>query len=365
MMKNLTISLAACALVACSGAQPASNNEPAPNNVTSNNPTTNNPNNPAPASTYEGVVINELAAAGDPNDWVELYNSSSEEVDLSGALLSDSLADPMAGVAIADGTTIGAGAYLTLELGVGPYPFKLGGDEELGLFTPGGEVIDSVDWEEGASPQMGSYGRLPDGTGDFQTLWAPTRDGANMAGEAPTCGNGVLDEGEVCDGEVLGADTCATQGFVEGALGCAAGCATFDTAACVSDAPNPWAGLVINEIAAKGDPNDWIELYNDSDSALDIGGLELRDDGGSYVIPDGTTIEASGYLTFDADDVALPFKLGSDEQVSLHAPDGTQIDILDWNEGDSPDGGSFGRATDGADDLITFATPTRGAANGE
>lgn len=50
----------------------------------------------------------------------------------------------------------------------------------------------------------------------------------------PVCGNGVVDEGEDCDGDDLGGATCATmEGFDGGTLGCTDDC-TFDTSACMS-----------------------------------------------------------------------------------------------------------------------------------
>lgn len=48
----------------------------------------------------------------------------------------------------------------------------------------------------------------------------------------PICGNGVLENGEICDGDQFGAATCATEGFETGALACTATCA-LDTAACI------------------------------------------------------------------------------------------------------------------------------------
>ncbi len=49
------------------------------------------------------------------------------------------------------------------------------------------------------------------------------------------CGNGVIDEGEACDGENLGEATCETldQGYTGGELACSATC-QFDTSACTT-----------------------------------------------------------------------------------------------------------------------------------
>lgn len=51
-----------------------------------------------------------------------------------------------------------------------------------------------------------------------------------------TCGNGQLDEGEVCDATQLGDETCVTQGASAGQLGCDATCLSFDLSECAA----PW-----------------------------------------------------------------------------------------------------------------------------
>jgi hypothetical protein len=51
----------------------------------------------------------------------------------------------------------------------------------------------------------------------------------------PTCGNGVLDPVEQCDGADLGGVTCQSQGFDSGNVTCAATC-TVDVSGCSNDA---------------------------------------------------------------------------------------------------------------------------------
>jgi peroxiredoxin len=48
-----------------------------------------------------------------------------------------------------------------------------------------------------------------------------------------SCGNGVVEAGEACDGGDLGGATCEGSGFAGGALACTAACA-IDTSACVA-----------------------------------------------------------------------------------------------------------------------------------
>ncbi|MBI4085095.1 MAG: hypothetical protein HY432_01130 [Candidatus Liptonbacteria bacterium] len=54
----------------------------------------------------------------------------------------------------------------------------------------------------------------------------------NISASIPSvCGNGVFDTGEQCDDTALGGQSCVSQGYSGGTLGCKADC-TFDTSAC-------------------------------------------------------------------------------------------------------------------------------------
>ncbi|MFK8164264.1 MAG: CotH kinase family protein [Lewinella sp.] len=82
--------------------------------------------------------------------------------------------------------------------------------------------------------------------------------------------------------------------------------------------------LVINEFMAsndvtvadeRGDFDDWIELYNNTSSPIDLTGYFLSDNPDNldkYDLPDGTTIAGNGYLIIWADE-------DGDEQEGLHA----------------------------------------------
>ena len=69
--------------------------------------------------------------------------------------------------------------------------------------------------------------------------------------------------------------------------------------------PNPGA-IVINEILAHAhaEASDWIELYNTTETAINIGGWFLSDSKKNlfkYKIPNGTTISPDGYLVLYED----------------------------------------------------------------
>lgn len=84
----------------------------------------------------------------------------------------------------------------------------------------------------------------------------------------------------------------------------------------------PAGDVVINELMASNDVtmadqdgefDDWIELYNNTSSSIDLSGYFLSDDAlelDQWEIPSGTTIDANGYLIFWADN--------DDTQVGLH-----------------------------------------------
>ena len=63
--------------------------------------------------------------------------------------------------------------------------------------------------------------------------------------------------------------------------------------------------VVINEVLANsGEQPDWIELHNRTNAAIDISGWFLSDDGSDllkYRIPEGTLLEAGGFITFFED----------------------------------------------------------------
>ncbi|MCE5250845.1 CotH kinase family protein [bacterium] len=142
------------------------------------------------------VVINEFMALnkstiqdpqGDYDDWIELKNVSTREVDLTGMYLSDSPGNPRKW-AFPEGTTISPGAWLIIwaDEDGGDEPglhanFKLSGDGESILLVDtddrSNQILDSVEYETQEADI--SYGRYPDGGDAFITLSAPTPASAN------------------------------------------------------------------------------------------------------------------------------------------------------------------------------------------
>jgi len=138
----------------------------------------------APPIEPVGLIINEVAAAGEPEDWFELYNGSTQAIELAGYAFSDDALEPLKAT-FAAGARIEAGGYFVQYLGddVG---FGLGAEEQLVVTHPDGLVVDQIAWLAGESPDQGSFARLPDVTGAFATVTAPSPGAAN--GDAPAVG---------------------------------------------------------------------------------------------------------------------------------------------------------------------------------
>lgn len=132
-----------------------------------------------------------------------------------------------------------------------------------------------------------------------------------------------------------------------------------------TDAGVSYTGLVINEVVAAGDP-DWFELYNSSLQTLDLSTVTFTDDRTTPAkahFATGTTLAPGAFLRVDVSDTTAGFSLGSDEEVSIYTSTGKLIDLVDWNDGDSPKGKSYGRFPDATGAFKTLNIPTPGAAN--
>ncbi len=132
-----------------------------------------------------GVVINELSAnkslvdeKGERSDWIELYNTTAQDIDLNGLYFTDALQNPTKhkiGGTTADPIILKAQDYLVFfadeDTKDGPLHlnFKISAEgEELGLFQMIGENPKLIDqYEFGYQPEGFSFSRIPNGVGEF------------------------------------------------------------------------------------------------------------------------------------------------------------------------------------------------------
>lgn len=136
--------------------------------------------------------------------------------------------------------------------------------------------------------------------------------------------------------------------------------------------------LAVNEATLAdntGEFEDWIELYNTTGSAVDLGGWTLADGTDTFTFPAGFTISSGEYLVVwasgdvdrtTASELHLPFKLASDgEPLTLVDPLGALSDPSWAAPTTFPvqlEDDSYGVASGGQ--IRYFTNPTPGSANG-
>ena len=292
-----------------------------------------------------GLYINEFMASnatticdsfGSYSDWIELYNSTDTDMDISGFGISDNLSQPMK-YRFPDGTTIAAKGYLVvfcsgnegMQNGELHAPFGLRSyGEDVVIANRAGRIIDSYSFKNQETDV--SMARIPDGAGELQSNSQPSPGYPNTG----------------------------------------AGYSAFDAANRL-----PLGGVYISEFGGSTGSvaTDWVELHNSTGSAVNLGGYGISNNPknpAKWVFPD-IPIEPGEYLllyaTGSADkaqkkNLKLNFCISSTgETLFFFDPNGKLIDKL--SAGRMRSGQSYGR--DGSDNRFYYAEPTPGAQNGK
>ena len=292
-----------------------------------------------------GLYINEFMASnatticdsfGSYSDWIELYNSTDTDMDISGFGISDNLSQPMK-YRFPDGTTIAAKGYLVvfcsgnegMQNGELHAPFGLRSyGEDVVIANRAGRIIDSYSFKNQETDV--SMARIPDGAGELQSNSQPSPGYPNTG----------------------------------------AGYSAFDAANRL-----PLGGVYISEFGGSTGSvaTDWVELHNSTGSAVNLGGYGISNNPknpAKWVFPD-ISIEPGEYLllyaTGSADkaqkkNLKLNFCISSTgEALFFFDPNGKLIDKL--SAGRMRSGQSYGR--DGSDNRFYYAEPTPGAQNGK
>jgi hypothetical protein len=101
------------------------------------------------------------------------------------------------------------------------------GDGDIGL----GEACDGAEFGTASCTSLGFGSGALSCSADCQTI-----DDSGCV-PLPSCGDGMLNGGELCDGVQLGGATCQSQGFDLGTIACTNSC-TLDVTACMDDLEN-------------------------------------------------------------------------------------------------------------------------------
>lgn len=297
-------------------------------------------------SSAGGVRLNEVMASnkgsvpdglGEYPDWIELYNPTDSEADISGYGLSDSLLDGAKYVFPA-GTSIPAKGYLVVYCSGGNEsdfhaPFKINATEQAILFDSAGKELDSIALQ--AVDAGHTLARESD------TVWAQKR---------PSPGYENSDSG----------------------------IAAFEASLKETEV----TGLYINEFMASnattlldsyGVYSDWIEIYNSNDFEMDLSGFGVSDSISQpmkYTLPEGTVIAPKGYLVVFCSgnqglkdgEVHAPFGLKAyQEDVVLANTAGRIIDSYSYEKQQADQ--SMARTTDGTGEFASTAQPSPGYPN--
>jgi hypothetical protein len=114
--------------------------------------------------------------------------------------------------------------------------------------NPAGSDGTGTETGDGDGDPAGDGDGDPSGDGDGD----PSGDGDGDPTSGTECGNGVIEDGESCDGSELGGESCEGLGYFAGTLLCAADCSSFDESGCESE-PVCGNGIVEGDELCDGD----------------------------------------------------------------------------------------------------------------
>ena len=242
-------------------------------------------------------------------DWVELYNTAEEAIDISGFVLTDNIGNDK--FLFPAGTTLSAHEYMvvycsdkTQSPDVAPFGLSLKGGESLVLKNAQGMIIEMLECPatEGGSISLSSDGK-----------WAATVE------ISPGYDNSA--EGHRAYLEATGA--------VEGAV-------------IISEVMAAAQTLLLD---AHGAFSDWVEIYNTTDKTIDLSGWYLSDDeaeplkwefpkaelkAGEYLI-----VHCSGGVSAE-NEIHADFSLSANgEKLILSSSSGVQVDAVSFEKSET------------------------------
>jgi hypothetical protein len=238
-------------------------------------------------------------------EWLEIYNSSDNDVDLSGWKFFE--AGVNHGITLSKGDfVLSSGEYAILaenaEKFLGEYSsygtalldssFSLSNDgESIALKNKEGEIVDGV-----------AYLRAMGGNGNDYSIELKQNNWSQsfIAGGTPGKENSIYLEPKLIEPKIYPKNISITELF-----------------------PNPFASQY----------EEYIELYNDTAEDVDLQGWTLHDGSksGKYVFPVSITVKAKEYLTIFKKDFKFALNNSGDESVTLFDPNNVAVSVVEYS----------------------------------
>lgn len=300
---------------------------------------------PGPSSRRTGLAITEIMynpraipglATNLTREFIELFNSKPWDEDISGFSIAGSV-----NFVFPPNTFLRAGAYLVVARApdiirtnynvtnvfgpwIGAETNRLSTEEgTVQLLNRQGAVLLSVNYED--SPPWPEAG---DGTGHSLVLARPSYGEDDFRAWA---------ESDVSGGSPGSPDAIPNE---------------------------PLASIFINEWQHHSDPVDWIELYNHSNSSVDLSGAQITDNPqgtNAFRVPNGTSISARGFLSFDQNQLGFQLFAGGETIFLWNSNQSRLIDVIDFRGGSN--NVAQGRWPDGGPNIYNLAFNSAGQPN--
>jgi hypothetical protein len=168
----------------------------------------------------------------------------------------------------------------------------------------------------GVCPSEGDVGDIRDRSDDFTSSVAVLLSGGTLP--TATCGDGLVAPGEDCDVGNLDGETCASQGFYNGALACGPGCG-FDTSGCHATRFEDNVSTVLDHETGL----EW-EKKDGADGSANLANAHDVDNSYTWAVGSGSTVQ-NGTIFTD-----FLVKLNGTVNAATFATEGCYAAHCDW-----------------------------------
>jgi len=264
----------------------------------------------------QGIIINEFLpsplGADEQEEWIELFNKNSFEVDISGWQLQDKIGTTTNYI-IPEGIKISPQGFLIFQRPTTKIVLNNDGDS-VSLLQPNGALVENVGYEK--APEGQSFARQ-----DPEWFWTTTLTPGKV--------NIIAKDENAAEKET--AEKTSEDSKKTGEA---------------STVIHP-SGIFINEIlpspTGPDEQEEWIELFNSNNSEVNISGWQISDTTGkvkNYIFSEGAKIATQGFLVLKRPETKIILNNDADG-LKLVNPDSNIIDQVSYKK--APTGQSYNR----------------------